>query len=384
MKKGSKPGDLGEANRMLILNCLRLKGSMSKADLARELGMSFPAVSANVKILIEQGRVRESGEGDNSLGRKSTLLSFNEEMGVVVGVDIGRFWIRAMAADLMGKVLSYVKVPAVPKDDGNELHNIVADVIRQALKESQKPEEDILCIGIGLPGVIRDDTILLAPYFPDINLKEFRNYIEEEFDTELILENSVNMGAIGELSQGAGKGCDNFIVINYGVGVGSALVLNGKIYSGSHNAAGEIGYMVAEPMKLRDSFEEVGVLESIISKEKIEKFISHDNFQKEVELLVEKYRANDLYVRSVLDEISINIGITLINLCAALDLETVIISGGLGTAFGSVFMETWRSMLVKHIPFPPKIVLSELGNKECVLGAIHRSIEHLFVAKDII
>lgn len=257
MKKGSKPGDLGEANRMLILNCLRLKGSMSKADLARELGMSFPAVSANVKILIEQGRVRESGEGDNSLGRKSTLLSFNEEMGIVVGVDIGRFWIRAMAADLMGKVLSYVKVPAVPKDDGNELHNIVADVIRQALKESQKPEEDILCIGIGLPGVIRDDTILLAPYFPDINLKEFRNYVEEEFDTELILENSVNMGAIGELSQGAGKGCDNFIVINYGVGVGSALVLNGKIYSGSHNAAGEIGYMVAEPMKLRDSFEEV-------------------------------------------------------------------------------------------------------------------------------
>ena len=83
MKKGSKPGDLGEANRMLILNRLRLNGSMSKADLARELGMSFPAISANVKILIEQGRVKESGEGDNSLGRKSTLLSFNEEMGVV-------------------------------------------------------------------------------------------------------------------------------------------------------------------------------------------------------------------------------------------------------------------------------------------------------------
>ena len=62
MKKGSKPGDLGEANRMLILNRLRLNGSMSKADLARELGMSFPAISANVKILIEQGRVKESGE----------------------------------------------------------------------------------------------------------------------------------------------------------------------------------------------------------------------------------------------------------------------------------------------------------------------------------
>lgn len=384
MAKGSKPGDLGEANRMLILNCLRLNGSMSKADLARELGMSFPAISANVKILIEQGRVRESGEGHNSLGRKSALLSFNEEMGVVVGVDIGRFWIRAMAADLMGKVLGYVKVPAVSKGNADELYSAVVGAIRQALQKGGKPEEDILCIGIGLPGVIRDDTILLAPYFPDINLKEFRNLIEEEFGTELIIENSVNLGAIGELSEGAGKGYDNFIVINYGVGVGSALVLNGKTYSGSHNAAGEIGYMVAEPMKLRDSFEEVGVLESTISKEKIEKFISHDNFQQEVELLVEKYRANDLYVRSVLDEISINIGVTMINLCAALDLEVVIISGGLGTAFGSVFIETWRSLLNKHIPFPPKIVLSKLGNKECVLGAIHRSIEHLFVTKNII
>lgn len=291
MKKGSKPGDLGEANRMLILNRLRLNGSMSKADLARELGMSFPAISANVKILIEQGRVKESGEGDNSLGRKSTLLSFNEEMGVVVGVDVGRFWIRAMAADLLGKVLGYVKVPAVSNGNADELHDIVVGVIRQALEKSGKSEDDILCIGIGLPGVIKDDTILLAPYFPNINLKEFRNRIEEEFKTELILENSVNMGAIGELSEGAGKGYDNFIVINYGVGVGSALVLNGKTYSGSHNAAGEIGFMVAEPMKLRDSFEEVGVLESTISKEKIEKFISHDNFRQEVELLVEKYQA---------------------------------------------------------------------------------------------
>ena len=384
MKKGGKPEDLGEANRMLILNYLRLNGSMSKADLARRLGMSFPAISANVKILIEQGHVRESGEGDNSLGRKSMLLSFNEEMGFVIGVDIGRFWIRAMVADLMGKVLGYVKAPAVSGGDAQELHDAVVDVVRQALAEGRKTEKDILCIGIGLPGVIRGDTILLAPYFPDIDLKQFKKRIKEEFETELILENSVNMGAIGEQAEGAGKGYGNFIVINYGVGVGSALVLNGRIYSGSHNAAGEIGYMVAEPMKLRDSFEEVGVLESIISKEKIEKFISHDNFQQEVELLVERYRADDLYVRSVLDEISINIGVTLINLCAALDLEAVIISGGLGTAFGNVFIDTWRSMLGNHIPFPPKIVLSELDNKEGVLGAIHKSIEHLFTAESII
>lgn len=384
MKKGGKPEDLGEANRMLILNCLRLNGSMSKADLARKLGMSFPAISANVKILIEQGHVRESGEGDNSLGRKSMLLSFNEEMGFVIGVDIGRFWIRVMVADLMGKVLGYVKAPAVSGDDAEELHDAVVDVIRQALAKSGKTEQDILCIGMGLPGVIRGDTILLAPYFPDIDLKAFKKRIAEKFETELILENSVNMGAIGEQAEGAGKGYGNFIVINYGVGVGSALVLNGKIYSGSHNAAGEIGYMVAEPMKLRGSFEEVGVLESIISKEKIEKFISHDNFQQEVEKLVERYRADDLYVRSVLDEISVNIGVTLINLCAALDLEAVIISGGLGTAFGNVFIDTWRSMLCNHIPFPPEIVLSKLDNKEGVLGAIHKSIEHLFTAESII
>ena len=99
---------------------------------------------------------------------------------------------------------------------------------------------------------------------------------------------------------------------------------------------------------------------------------------------MEKYRANDLYVRSVLDEISINIGVTLINLCAALDLEAVIISGGLGTAFGNIFIDTWRSMLGNHIPFPPDILLSELDNKEGVLGAIHKSIEHLFSADTII
>ena len=148
MKKGGKPEDLGEANRMLILNCLRLYGCMSKADLARRLGMSFPAISANVKILIEQGHVRESGEGDNSLGRKSMLLSFNEEMGFVIGVDIGRFWIRVMVADLMGKVLGYVKAPAVSGGESEELYDAVVDVIRQALIKSGKTEKEILCIAL--------------------------------------------------------------------------------------------------------------------------------------------------------------------------------------------------------------------------------------------
>lgn len=380
MKKGGRPEDLGEANRMLILNCLRLNGSMSKADLARKLAMSFPAISTNVKILIEQGQVRESGEGDNSLGRKSMLLSLNEEMGFVVGVDIGRFWIRVMVADLLGEVLSYIKVPTISSDDNKEFQDTIVDVIRQAITKSGKTEKDISCVCIGMPGVIGNDAIVLAPYFPNIELTKFKERIINEFETELILENSVKLGALGEQAKGAGKGCNNFIVINYGVGVGSAIVLNKKLYYGSHNAAGEIGYMVAEPTKLRNTFDEVGVLESIISKEKIEKFISHDNFQQEVELLVEKYRENDLYIRSVLDEISINIGVTLINLCAALDLEIVIISGGLGTAFGNVFIDTWRTMLSNHIPFPPKIVLSELDNKEGVLGAIYKSIEHIFAA----
>lgn len=377
MPEAATPEKLGEVNRMLILNHLRLHGPKSRADLSRELSVSFPTVSSNVKALIASDYIREVGIGDNSLGRKSTLLAFNQERGYVIGVDLGRFKTRIMMADLLGNII-VSDCEATNVEDGSEvmLQNLLEMLLR-VVEKSNRPKEKVQCICIGTPGVIQEDTIILAPFLPDISPALIKKVILSEFRAEVLIENSVNLGAIGEKWVGSGKKFHNFGFINYGVGVGAALIINGEIYTGANGAAGEVGFMVCDPTKLRTGFDEVGVMENIISRDKIQRFISHDNFPKAVEQLLQKYRDGDPYSKTILEEISLTIGMAMINISAVLNLEAIIISGGLGTSVGRLFEDKWNTLLKNHVPFPPQIVFSEMNNQEGVLGGISVGIKKI-------
>jgi len=98
----NSPEAIAEYNKKLILDALRFNGNMSRADISRYLNLSFPAVSSNAKGLLEAGYIEEVGVGDNTMGRKSTMLAFNAERGFIIGVDLGRFRVRMMLADLLG------------------------------------------------------------------------------------------------------------------------------------------------------------------------------------------------------------------------------------------------------------------------------------------
>ena len=376
--KGGTPEALGESNKILILNCLRTKGTMSKADLCRHLGMSFPAVSSNVKSLIDIGYVVEVGEGDNSLGRKSTLLAYHAGRGFVIGVDLGRFRIRVMFADLLGKALSSLERPTNTEDGGTGIAQELKEMLLEAVAASGKDKDSVLSICIGVPGVLSEEGVTLAPFLPPIDLVQIKKTIGEEISAPVIIENSINLGALGEMRHGAGRNLNNFALINYGVGVGSAFIINGELYSGAHRASGEIGFMVGDPSKLPNQFDEVGVLENIISRDKIQNYIRRPDFQEEINKLIENYKKNDVYAKVILDEIFLYIGIALINISAVLDLEAVIISGGLGNSIGRLFSEKWDEMLAVHVPYPPKLMFSELDNQEGVLGAIHVALESVY------
>lgn len=377
MSEVATPGKLGEVNRMLILNHLRQRGPKSRADLSRELSISFPTVSSNVKALIDSDYIKEVGVGDNSLGRKSTLLAFNEERGYVIGVDLGRFKTRIMMTNLSGRIIvNYCESTNVSEGSEAMIQNLLAMLLK-VVEKSNRPKEKVQCICIGTPGVIQENNIILAPFLPDVSPALIKKVIFSEFKTEIVIENSVNLGAIGEKWVGSGKSFNNFGFINYGVGVGAALIINGNIFTGSNGAAGEVGFMVTDPAKLRNDFDEVGVMENTISKDKIQRFIAHDNFQEAVEQLIQKYKENDIYSKMILDEIYLTLGMAMINMAAILNLEAIIISGGLGTSIGRLFEEKWNDLLKRHVPFPPKIVFSEMDNQEGVFGGISVGIEKI-------
>lgn len=377
MSEVATPEKLGEVNRMLILNHLRKSGPKSRADLSRELSISFPTVSSNVKTLIDSDYIKEVGTGDNSLGRKSTLLAFNEARGYVISVDLGRFKTRIMMADLLGKVIVNACESTNVAGSSETMVQNLLEMIINVVKKSKCPREKVQCICIGTPGVIQENSIILAPFLPDVSPSLIKEAIFSEFKTEVMIENSVNLGAIGEKWVGSGKGFNNFGFINYGVGVGAALIINGGIFKGASGAAGEVGFMVSDPTKLRNAFNEIGVMENTISRDKIQHFIKHENFQEAVEQLILKYKENDTYSKMILDEVYLTLGMAMINMSAILNVEAIIISGGLGTSVGRLFEDKWNSLLKSHVPFPPKIVFSEMNNEEGVFGGIFVGIEKI-------
>ena len=130
------PERIGQHNKRLILDVIRKYGPLSRADLKRELGMSFPSVSANVKTLLDEGYVEIIGTGDSDVGRKPEMLAFNARRGYIVGADLGRSEMRVLLADLKGDQVAYVNEDAEEPRTGEVIIRQLQSLVRQAVSKA--------------------------------------------------------------------------------------------------------------------------------------------------------------------------------------------------------------------------------------------------------
>jgi len=371
---------IAEYNKKMILDALRFQGNMSRADLSRHLNMSFPAISSNAKGLLDANYIMEVGAGDNSVGRKSTMLAFNAQRGYIVGIDLGRFRVRIMLADLLGNEVASTETinSANLSGEGKQSIWLIRDQIQDILKQTGKTKDDLLCIVIGIPGIIKDGRSFLAPFTENYLEQDMIETLQEAFEADVLLENCVNLGVVGEQWKGAGVNYKDILYIAYGVGLGSALVVDGKLYKGANGAAGEVGFMITDPSNIDKQYEEIGSLEEALSRGKINNYLESGTFDEEIVKLVERYQNDgNTYAKLVIDEIALHFGMALVNMCALLNPEVIIIAGGLGANLGKLFLNQWKETLGKHVPFVPDLLLSQLNHKETMLGAVMIGITHI-------
>ena len=380
MQKVRSTETIAEYNQRLILDALRFNGSMSRADLSRHLNMSFPAISSNTKRLLDENYIIEIGAGDNSVGRKSTMLAFNAERGHIIGIDLGRFRIRMMLANLLGEELASTEIANSVdfSKEGKQSILLIHDQIADILKATGKTKDDILCIVIGIPGIIKDGRSFLAPFTEPYLEQDMVETLQKAFEADILLENCVNLGVIGEQWQGGGLDYKDILYVAYGVGLGAALVVDGKLHKGANGAAGEIGFMITDPANIDQKYDEIGSLEEALSRGKISKYLDSGHFDKEIVKLIELYKNDgNPYAKLIVDEISLHFGMALVNMSALLNPEIIIIAGGLGANLGKLFVDSWRETLNNHVPFPPTLLLSQLNHRETMLGAVMTGIHHI-------
>ena len=306
-----------------------------------------------------------------------------------VGIDLGGTKILIALVDkTTGEVVCHIK-KKTKKDKGPK--NIIRKMIEgitELLEESSVPLEEINSIGVGAAGQVdRENGILIgAPNLDcyDLNIKE---HLTSHFNIPVRLGNDVEIAAMGEMMFGAAKGCDDFVCIFVGTGVGSSIVKGGKIIHGATGTAGEIGHMIVDLNGRQCACGAHGCLEAYASRSAKEKriegalrkgrhsvildylesgkSISSSMIQKSIE------RGDELVIQCV-DEASEYLSGGIASIINFINPKLVILGGGLIEAVDYFYQNTVKKARAKSLPVPATKIefkKAQLGDFSGVIGA---------------
>jgi len=355
-------------NQKAIIDKIYQCDGISRAQLAKDLGISKPAVASNVENLIEIGLVEERGEGKAAKkgGRKPVMLYFNKDHRYVGALDLAYSRPVCAISDLNNQVIGLKKVDdlkEVPEDIRREqVKNTFLDI----MKEHRISPSKLDTIIISQPGIIEDDrdkhySEKRHHYWTEIGLK---NYLKDQLGVNVSIRNDVNLAAIGEINFDCDQKVENLIYVSCGVGLGAGIILNGKLYNGEHNAAGEIGSLI---MENGQSYEEYIAMEGLIKK--IERKYKENGVSKKVSFseIVSLAKQGDPLVNEAVFEIGRHLGYAINNCCAVLGITTVKF-GGEYLELGDKLFEGIEDVLKTKAMFKPEVMPSGLRQIAGIFG----------------
>lgn len=307
-----------------------------------------------------------------------------------IGVDIGGTNIKIALVDFDGKI-AYSNTTPTRAEMGYEAGvNNIKQAIKDLMKETNQDAKSIEAIGFGLPGQIdyKAGIVKNLPNIPGWVNVPLAKIIEDEFSIPTRLDNDVRCAALGELNFGAGKGCENLLCITIGTGIGSGIVLNGKLVRGASNAAGEIGHIKMEmnggPLcgcGDYGCFEAYASGPSIVAMAK--EYIAGGKSAKYKEmagadgqitpyLVAQAALQGDAVSIQIFKQMGKIIGTGLASVVNLLNPEKIIIGGGVADA-GEILLEPIRkAILDRAMPIQGqavKVVPAQLANTAGVIGA---------------
>ena len=248
-------------NRDIVLELIRAKQPISRADLARHSGLQRSTVSQIVEQLIGEAWVCEGAVASPPRGRRPTLLGLNEEV-VAIAIDIHPKRATVAAVDLTGRLLSRSLVPLTQNPVASTC--LITDCVarmRQSL--SRKSIEGI---GVSVPGRVDPETqrLIFAPNlrWPDFDLK---GVMEKATALPVNMENSATACLLAELTFGRMDGIRDIVLVTVSEGVGTGVFSNGQLISGHHGMAGEFGHVSLDPSGPRCGCGQKGCWETFAS-----------------------------------------------------------------------------------------------------------------------
>jgi predicted NBD/HSP70 family sugar kinase len=367
-RSSALPPLLKRLNERTVLDVVRERAPISRAEISRHAGISKPTVSVALRSLLEAGLVRESD--DSPAGPRYGAVYFEPvpEAALVLGLDLGARFLRGAICDLSGQIRARQDVELDGADAERALTAIAG--LRDALVDvAGLPGELIDGVVVGVPGVtgVQDGTLRLAANVPGLDGRPFAAELNARLGLPITLENDINLAALGEQSLGVARGVDDFVFLSVGTGMGAGIVLGGELHSGRHGFAGEIDFAL-DPLDedVDPAAPEIAVLAARLAADGSATELSPPY---EARSVFDAARRGDEVAQRVVSEVARRIALHLAPVAAVVDVELVVLGGGIGSN-GDLLLQPVRRLLAEWLPFPPRVDVSTVGEAAVLAGAL--------------
>jgi predicted NBD/HSP70 family sugar kinase len=339
-------------NRQRVMEIVRMQGPVSQADIARATGLSRTTVSTLIAELKESGLVvdLETTPRQARGGRPGVELALRDPAQVVAGFDFGHSHVGVAMADLGHNVIAESRFELDVNRNAMEALDSAARMFQDVLTRTGVDRKNVLGAGIGIPGPVdrAHGTAGSATILPDWVGLRIALEMELRLGIPVQIENDANLGALAELTWGAGRDCSNFAYVKAATGIGAGIVIDGRLLRGATGTAGEIGHTTLDEAGPLCYCGNRGCLETVASGPAIVELVGQMNGALlSLSRIVELAAAGDVRCRRAVADAGREIGVAVAGLCNLINPERVII-GGLLSRAGEVLLRPLRESIQRH------------------------------------
>ena len=362
---------------------------VSRAQLTAALKVTRGKVSAEVAELIEAGFLAEEGLAQSDGGRRSSLLGIPRSAGLILAVDLGATSVDVALTTLGSEILAHKGEPTDVRFGPGPVLERVKALVAELLEEQGTGREEILAVGLGLPGPVEQTTGLLTvpPIMPGWDRFPIREVLLREYAAPVFVDNDVNVMALGEHWGGVGRGVDDMIFVKIGTGIGSGIIIGGKPYRGPQGCAGDLGHVMVDPDGPTCACGNRGCLEAMAAapamvaraercardgRSEVLAGIGGEGGELSARDIGEAARRGDACALDVIRRTGGLVGQTLASVVSVLNPSLIVIGGGVSHIGNALLAEIRSSVYRRSLPLATRnlpVVMSELDDVAGVVGA---------------
>lgn len=374
METPGSQSSLHRANLERVVRAVRLSGSLTQAEIARTTGLSAATVSNIVRELKESGTVEVTPTSAG--GRRARSVSLSGDAGIVIGVDFGHTHLRVAVGNLAHQILAEEAEPLDVDASAEQGFDRAELLVGCLLDATGVDRAKVAGVGLGVPGPIDVASGMLGStsILPGWSGTQPALALGERIGVPVAVDNDANLGALGELVWGSGRGVRDLAYIKVAGGVGAGLVIDGQIYRGPGGTAGEIGHITLDESGPVCRCGNRGCLETFTAARYVLPLLEPTHGTGlTMEKVVALAKEGDPGCRRVVADVGRYIGSGVASLCNLLNPSRVVLGGDLAEA-GELVLGPIRTSVGRYaIPSAARqleLVPGSLGGRAEVLGAL--------------